>query len=361
MVPHIRTKDGLSLVLNGNPYFVHQDDPHFADVHKSVKEEWAIDMVLEIFDRVKKKLSSIKDLSPRLSFDGAQILLDDEPLHNYAAERLIVAIESNDPVDPVVNFIERLMHNTSNQVIEHLYRFLEHGKVPLTQDGYFLVYKAVTKDFKDIHSGSFDNHVGVVNEMERRLVDDRRDETCSHGFHVCSFDYLPNFSHADGHVVVCKVDPADVVAIPNDYNDTKMRVSRYEVIAVVDDYYNKRNNVLSDNYFFQVGGVDPVDHKADDDLFGEDDDADNNFFGEDDDDDYAGDIITTQPDTHKDTYDVRVRSYGRLESKVIESIEGYTEAHDFGQTTYRNSDAMAVAVTNQETGEVMYTWGLWTR
>jgi hypothetical protein len=67
--------------------------------------------------------------------------------------------------------------------------------------------------------------------MPRNQVDEDKDRTCSKGLHFCSIKYLPHFSdHNGGHTMMVKINPADVVAIPADYNNTKGRCSRYEVV-----------------------------------------------------------------------------------------------------------------------------------
>jgi hypothetical protein len=126
------------------------------------------------------------------------------------------------------------MENPSYRAVQELYEFLEVGGVPLTEDGCFVVYKKVRENFKDIHSGTFDNSVGAIPNMPRNAVDEDSSRTCSAGLHVCSFGYLAHFgSSANNRVVACKVNPKDVVSIPKDYGNTKMRVCRYEVIADV--------------------------------------------------------------------------------------------------------------------------------
>jgi hypothetical protein len=45
--------------------------------------------------------------------------------------------------------------------------------------------------------------------------------------------------------MICKVNPADVVAIPNDYNNTKMRVWTYEVVGEVTSYYTRGEDILA--------------------------------------------------------------------------------------------------------------------
>jgi hypothetical protein len=94
-----------------------------------------------------------------------------------------------------------------------------------------LAYKKVRDDYLDIHSGTMDNSVGQIVEMERNEVDDDKDRTCSAGLHFCSKDYLPHFGSGDGNrVVILKINPRDVVSIPSDYNNAKGRACRYEVI-----------------------------------------------------------------------------------------------------------------------------------
>jgi hypothetical protein len=74
-----------------------------------------------------------------------------------------------------------------------------------------------------------DNSPGKVVEMERHEVDDNRDVTCSTGLHFCGMSYLSCFG--GDRTVIVKVNPADVVSIPSDYNDAKGRTCRYEVVG----------------------------------------------------------------------------------------------------------------------------------
>jgi hypothetical protein len=67
--------------------------------------------------------------------------------------------------------------------------------------------------------------------MPRNKVDDNQNNTCSYGLHFCSEGYLKHFGGA--RTVIVKINPRDVVSIPNDYNQTKGRTCRYEVIGEV--------------------------------------------------------------------------------------------------------------------------------
>lgn len=121
-----------------------------------------------------------------------------------------------------------------------IYDFLEAGNIPITENGTFLTYKKINRDWTDIYSSTFDNSIGSICEMPRNMVNEDSQTTCSHGLHVCSYDYLNcydtnNVAHC--RVIICEVDPADVVSIPVDYQNTKMvLVSRYRVIGEVEEY-----------------------------------------------------------------------------------------------------------------------------
>lgn len=119
--------------------------------------------------------------------------------------------------------------NVSFKVSERLFLFLSKNDLTITPDGHVLAWKVVRPDYKDKHSGTFDNSPGQVLEMPRNKVNDDDSSYCSYGFHVCSWGYLGSFSNYGDRVVQVKIHPADIVAIPLDYNGEKIRVCKYEV------------------------------------------------------------------------------------------------------------------------------------
>jgi hypothetical protein len=110
------------------------------------------------------------------------------------------------------------------------------GKTPITYDGCFLAYKKVRRlssgKFVDIFTGKMDNSPGEIPRMKQDEVDRNRNQTCSRGLHFCSRGYLSNYSGNDHDVVVIvKVNPRHVFAIPTDYNFQKGRASEYFVVG----------------------------------------------------------------------------------------------------------------------------------
>lgn len=141
------------------------------------------------------------------------------------------------PFQPLLKFAEKLQENPSFRAVNELFQFLEKNDHPLTETGNFIAYKRVRADFKDIHSGTFDNSVGQVLEVPRNQVDENSNVTCSYGLHVANWNYAhTKFASSDTNsdvMLEVEVSPADVVAIPTDYNQSKMRCCRYKVLGVV--------------------------------------------------------------------------------------------------------------------------------
>jgi hypothetical protein len=218
----------IAAVINGQPYSVDRDHVNYLKIIEAIKsQDWQKFVELtDIATSISRYISS--DVQVK---DGL-VYFKGEAIHNTLANRIVKFMGDGLPYEPLVKFLENLMQNPSHRAVNELYDFLEAGELPITTDGHFLAYKNVKADYKDIHSGTFDNSVGKVCEMPRNKVDEDKDRTCSSGLHFCSIKYLPHFSDSNGgHTMIVKINPKDVVAIPADYNNTKGRCARYEVVA----------------------------------------------------------------------------------------------------------------------------------
>jgi hypothetical protein len=250
MLNFIQVGNGIHLILDGKMRVVSKGEPCYNELLAAVKAGASAETVQGILDknlrRMTEAIASLAEnkITDDVTISGGLVLYRGEPVHNTLADRMIQMLDEGFDLTAMARFLANLMENPSYRAVRDLYSFLEFGKMPITEDGHFLAYKAVRADYTDIHSGTIDNSIGAIVEMPRREVDEDPNRTCSHGLHVCSFEYLPHFAHANGHVMVCKVNPRDVVAIPTDYARTKMRVCRYEVVDECKDYYTSREHVL---------------------------------------------------------------------------------------------------------------------
>ena len=240
MIPYQNTDRSVTVVLT---------TATGTEVHNLLKgdngvAEQALDLLTSethdeaLVERLNLLLNPVSTLSnlddERVTIDGRTVLFDGEGVPSALTRKLLTVAREGLDLKPWKRFVVRLFQNPNRAAQAELNEFLEAGNLPITEDGCFLAYKRVRHDYSDCHSGKFDNSVGQVVEMPRSDFDGDRTRTCSQGLHFCSQDYLKHFFGGSGRIVVVKVDPADVVSIPIDYNFTKGRTWRYEVVGEVD-------------------------------------------------------------------------------------------------------------------------------
>jgi hypothetical protein len=253
-IPYILTNSGVSVVLDGKSHTIPREDAQFNNLLTAIRDddqEAAAVVIRDYLDTITASVEKYKATTPAdkqyLDIDLASrvVTFNGEPVNEFTTKRILEIAELGLPLTGIAEFLQNLSENPSFRVAESLFEFLSVGNVPITEEGKFVTYKAVRADYTDIYSGKFDNSVGQTIEIPRNKVDENPDRTCSQGLHVCSFDYLPNFAHSNGHIVLCEVNPKDVVAIPRDYNNTKMRVSKYVVIGEHAGWYEQhREDIL---------------------------------------------------------------------------------------------------------------------
>lgn len=229
MVPYIIQGNNIVVFSGGVPTTVDSTHINYAKLLEALKtEDWdAIPGLLT----VKKAIESFSE--GRAKFENDTVYFDGVPLQNALSDRIVRLFRDGFPITHFLKFIERLNANPSYRAVNELYGFLEANSLPITDDGCFLAYKRIREDWTDCYTGTMDNSIGTVVEMPRNQVNDDKDQTCSRGLHFCGYSYLSSFSGA--RLVVVKVDPADVVSIPSDYNNQKGRACKYTIVEEIAD------------------------------------------------------------------------------------------------------------------------------
>lgn len=221
-------------------------------------------------------------LSERFKFNGEELLFDgdivkseiiDLALNRLKKENqqnfeLVIDNDNNDnpnnydgylselSAQTILNFLEKLYNNPSQDSIQSLWDFVTNHKLRLTPDGDFLAFKGLREDYTSVHSGEgivnnkyysnnyLNNSIGNVIEMPRSSVENNRNIGCSTGLHAGSFEYASNFSR--GKLVIVSINPRDVVSVPVDSKYAKLRISRYTVVGEVkndNDEINTSNGI----------------------------------------------------------------------------------------------------------------------
>lgn len=255
--PYIVQGSNITVVIGTTPHTVSKSHIAYNKLLNAIKAgDWET-----VQDIIEPKKAVINFGQGNIEIQGDKIFWKGREMHNALTKRMVAMIQEDFPIEPLAAFMENLMENPSKRAVTELYGFLEKNTLPITPDGCFLAYKKVRQDYLDCHSGTVLNKPAVymtdedtaalaeaagknnevtvevvdgvtVVSMERNLVDDDQNRTCSTGLHFCSQDYLTHFGGE--RIVILKINPRDVVSIPNDYNDSKGRCARYEIVDEID-------------------------------------------------------------------------------------------------------------------------------
>ena len=255
--PYIVQGSNITVVIGTTPHTVSKSHIAYNKLLNAIKSgDWET-----VQDIIEPKQVVLNFGQGNVSIEGDKIFWKGREMHNALTKRMVAMIQEDFPVEPLIAFMENLMENPSKRAVNELYGFLEKNTLPITSDGCFLAYKKVRQDYLDCHSGTVLNKpaaymtdedtaalaeaVGKHSEvtvavedgvtvisMDRNTVDDDQNRTCSTGLHFCSKDYLTHFGGE--RIVILKINPRDVVSIPNDYNDSKGRCARYEIVDEID-------------------------------------------------------------------------------------------------------------------------------
>ena len=228
-VPFMFVDGNLTLLINNKSYQVLPDHLNYKMILEKLPTATA-DELLQIVD-IQKSVAAFSDGLVEIKND--QVLYEGEVVHGSISKRILEFMKQGLPFQPLVNFLNNLMENPSMKSQQELYDFLEHEHLPITEDGHFLAYKAVRKDYMDKYSGRFRNMVGDECRENRSKVDDDRSKGCSKGLHAGALNYVAGYGNVDAgdRIVIVKINPKDVVSVPTDCNCEKLRTCFYKVVG----------------------------------------------------------------------------------------------------------------------------------
>lgn len=234
MITHIITDRSLTVVgPDLQPRTVASNHPSYEKVIEAINDN----NEAEVYRLMNLPNAIVQMTQGEVTVADNVLYLRGRRMDTYLTRRILRFFEEGKGTlaQPLMAFLERVDQNPSRRAVQGLYEWCEKGGLPITSDGFILAWKIVRDDYLDVRTGEFDNSIGNVVEMPRNEVDEDPDRTCSHGLHFCSTEYLPSYGgySNDRRVMVVKIDPADVVAFPRDYNTSKGRTWRYEVIGEV--------------------------------------------------------------------------------------------------------------------------------
>lgn len=132
-------------------------------------------------------------------------------------------------------FMQRLakVQEARQHSAQELLDFMRKGDLPIADDGCIVAYKRLKRKqgpiLVDSHTGKVTQRVGSRVFMKPEMVDPNRRNECSNGLHIGRRDYMGSFS--GDVIIICKIHPEDVIAVPQDYSGSKMRCAGYDIVA----------------------------------------------------------------------------------------------------------------------------------
>lgn len=239
--------------------------PHWAAIVNGLESN--DESIYELFDVQGGLVKRLTNLSDRVSFDGYDILFDGDKQAGPIADHLLRCLEAGvSDYEPAVKFWEKVSTNPDERSREQLFTWLKSHEFTITEDGDILGYKGVTTraqgKFLSIHSGTafvdgvethgqIPNDPGTTVTMPRSKVANDPNAACHYGLHVGDWSYASSFGH--GVVLEVHVNPRDVVSIPRDSSQRKMRCCKYKVVKVRDQKSHAPIEVPEERWYGDVG------------------------------------------------------------------------------------------------------------
>jgi len=233
--PYTYTPKAISIFFNGKSHNIPSDSKNFDKLCEHLLyEPHDPELITSLIDRGLAMSKFAEGSDVIVDLEAQTITYKGEELHGVLVDKMLDLAGEDADIEPLANFLRNIDQNPSYNSRQSLFAFLEHWMAPITEDGHFVAFKNVRENYHDIYSNTLDNSPGKVCEVSRHQVDDNINNTCSQGLHVAATSYLSHFYSNGSRTVAVKVNPADVVAVPPDYGNAKMRCCRYEVLEEVE-------------------------------------------------------------------------------------------------------------------------------
>lgn len=248
------TNDTITVVLDGQLEVTPITSKSFKDLQMAlISQDWSA--ARKLASPVKFILSWAKpEFGWTFDIENGTVAYKGTSLPEGLHDRMLSMAQNK--VDPRAwaKFWERVQANTSYRSVTQLYDFMAHAGIPITRDGMIMAYKSVRPDMLDHHSGTIYNTVGSTIEMPRNRISDDPNTPCHEGLHVGAYAYARDFHRDNRIIVLCEVDPADVVCVPYDCESQKVRCCKYRVISIM----GENESILPDAFYGEEPEAEPA-------------------------------------------------------------------------------------------------------
>jgi len=254
-IPYTKTSTSLTLVVGFRPTVIPASHPNFAELAR----------LAALPETTEADIKPLLDIPAAISaYTGGDVVVTDGRLFyrgvevkDNLAQIILGFVKSGQPdaAEPFKQFMANCRNNPDLRLVDTIYDWVVKANMPITPDGCLLAWKIVSNDYMSLTSGKrgrLRHQVGDVVTEPREECDPNRNRTCSTGIHFASIEYLEKGSYGGGigggnKIVAVKINPADITAIPTDYNLSKGRCCKLEVVGEVRNEPDTVNNFYRDS------------------------------------------------------------------------------------------------------------------
>lgn len=220
--------DTVTFIVKGKAIVVQKGAANFLNLRQALLDEDE--------ERAMSFLTIAKVLEDWAKGDftvrNGAVLYQGEALPTELNSRICATAAKGEDPTYLMKFWELLKENPSCTSVEQAYSFMTHCGIAINEAGFIVAYKAVTSDFLDFYTKKIGNKPGSLVKMPRNQISDNPNTPCHKGLHVGALDYADKFGEVGRRIVICLVNPKDVVCVPYDYSAQKMRVCEYFVLGL---------------------------------------------------------------------------------------------------------------------------------
>lgn len=257
----IRSGHGnIHIILDGVSYLIPTDHKNY-DIINSAVEDGDIETLREpAILSIAVAMQPIADFGGvDMSIESGELLYRGQPYHRQLGEEILKQIEKGYDPAPLLRFLEKCENNPNRGSVDQLFSWMGNVGLAMADDGDLLGFKYVTYcnpescdeklrelakrgiKYTDDYSKKFNYNVGETPAMPRQKVQYDPSQGCSWGLHVGTLSYVKGHDH----ILLVKVNPADVVSVPTDCSHQKLRACRFYIIQEFDP----KSELFDDNGF----------------------------------------------------------------------------------------------------------------
>jgi hypothetical protein len=160
------------------------------------------------------------------------VFYNGELVHTKLADMILNHYINGFDIGPLRNFFLKAISNKSADGVDVLFDFINANKLPITEDGDVLAFKATRPDGFDKHTGTVQYRIGDY--LHVTDYDPNEYTQCGSGLHFGGRNYVSSYGNSGvDKFFLVKVNPADIIYYRADGSDGKMRCRKLFVYAEV--------------------------------------------------------------------------------------------------------------------------------